>query len=114
MEPIYAVVSSGFSVSGDIDLRQKQLYAIAIPTINSGGGGVAIQGNYDTTSAKFVRMMDVRGQLASGDLLFSTVVGSRMAPWPTTLPTPAYARVEITGGAQVDTRTFVLLTTPRR
>lgn len=114
MDPIYAVVSSGFSVSGDIDLRKRSLYAIAVPTINSGGGGIAVQGNYDTTSARFVRMMDTRGQLASGDLLFSTLVGSRMAPWPAGMPTPPFARVEITGGAQVDTRTFVLLTTPRR
>ncbi len=114
MEPIYAVVASGFSVSGDIDLRKRQLYAISVPTINSGGGGIAVQGNFDTTSAKFVRMMDVRGQLGSGDLLFSTVLGSRMAPWPAGMPTPPYARVEITGGAQVDSRTFVLLTTPRR
>jgi hypothetical protein len=114
MTPIYAVVASGFAVSGDIDLRQRQLYAISVPTINSGGGGIAIQGNYDTTSARFVRMMDVRGQIGSGDLLFSTLVGSRMAPWPAGTATPPYARVEITGGAQVDTRTFVLLTTPRR
>jgi len=111
MDPIYAVVASGFTVSGDIDLRKRTVVAISIPTINS--GGVAIQGNYDTTSGRFYRLLDTRGQGGSGDLLFHTVTGSRMLPWPTTF-TPTYARVEVTGGAQTDNRTFVLLTAPRR
>jgi hypothetical protein len=110
MQPIIAVVASGFAISGDIDLRQRHIVAISVPTINS--GGVAVQGNYDTTSGRFFRLMDVRGQQGSGDLIFPTVTGSRMIMWPD-MPSPAFARVELIG-AQTDNRTFVLLTTPRR
>ena len=112
MDPIFAVIASGATVSGNVDLRQRQLQAIAVPVINS--GDTAIQGNYDTTSANFVRVLDVRGQQGSGDLRFPTLAGSRMVLWPTMMPSPAYARVEVIGITQTDNRTFVLLTTPRR
>ena len=111
MQPITAVVASGFAVSGDIDLRQRSIIGISVPTINS--GGVALQGNFNTTSGTFYRLMDTRGTQASGDLIFPTITGSRMVMWPAGMPSPSYARVELIG-AQTDNRTFVLLTTPRR
>ena len=112
MEPLYAVIASGFATSGNVDLRQRQIQAIAVPNINS--GDVALQGNYNTTSANFFRLLDVRGQQGSGDLRFPTVTGSRMIMWPPGMPSPTYARVEVIGITQTDNRTFVLLTTPRR
>lgn len=115
MDPIYAVIASGQTVSGNVDLRKRQLVAITVPVINS--GDLALQGNYDTTSANFFRLLDVRGQQGSGDLRFPTAAGSRMVVWPSMLPSPTYARVETVmsaTSAQTDNRTFVLLTAPRK
>lgn len=110
----YAVIASGFLVSGNVDLRQRRLEAIFVPTLLA-SGELAIQGNIDTTSAQFVRMMETREQ-ASGDLRFSVGVGSLMIPWPETVPQPAYARFEVitaAGSLQHDNRTLTLVTRPR-
>ena len=109
MSPLYAVVNSGFAVSGDIDLRQRALFGIAVPSITS--GDLAIQGNIDTTSAGFVRLLETRA-VTSGDLRFATGVGSRMAMLPADFPTPPYARLE-TLATQTNPATFTLFTIPR-
>lgn len=111
---LYATVASGGTVTGDVDLRKALLTGIMVPVINSADLGV--QGNVDTTSALFTRLLDVRGQLGSGDLRFFTQAGSRMVPWPEAVPQPAYVRFETimaTGSAQTDNRTLTLATRPR-
>lgn len=113
MLPIYAVINSGQRVSGDIDLTQKSLLGISVPTISS--GDLVIQGGVDTTSANFFRLLDVRAA-AGGDLRFPTGVGSRMVMLPKDFTSPPYIRLEAvmaTGSSQTDTRTFTLFTTPR-
>lgn len=115
MPPIaYAIIASGSNVSSEFDFRQYRLDAIFVPAVNS--GDLAVQANYDTTSANFLRMFDVRGQAGSGDLRFPVVTGSRMIPFAG-FQTPAYARFEMvmpTNSFQTDNRTLTLITRPRR
>ena len=113
MQQLYAVINSGFAVSGDIDLTQRRLFGVAVPVITS--GDLAIQGNIDTTSATFYRLLETRSP-GSGDLRFATGPGSRMVLLPEDIPTPAYIRLELittVGSPQADTRTLTLLTRPR-
>lgn len=113
MQPIYAVINSGQLISGDVDLRQRALLGIVVPTISS--GDLTIQGNTDTTSANFLRLLETRSP-GSGDLRMATGVGSRMVMLPGTFVSPPYVRLETvmaTGSAQTDARTFTLLTRPR-
>ena len=113
MQPIYAVINSGYVVSGDIDLRQQALLGVSVPSITS--GDLVVQGNTDTTSANFLRLLDIRAA-GGGDLRFPTGVGSRMVMLPDNFTTPPYVRLEIataTGSLQADTRTLTLLTRPR-
>ncbi len=113
MNPIYAIVNSGYLVSGDVDLRARALMGMVVPTITS--GDLVVQGNIDTTSANFLRLLDVRAA-AGGDLRFPTGVGSRMVMLPDDFSTPPYIRLETVtaaGSLQADTRTFTLLTRPR-
>lgn len=110
----FAVIASGFNVSGDVDLRQRKLDAVFIPTLG-GSGTLALQGNTDTTSGNFVRLLDSR-VAGAGDLQFQVGVGSRWLPWPTLINQPAYARFEVitqVGSVQTDNRTLTLVTRPR-
>lgn len=110
MQPIIAIVASGFSVSGDIDLRQRTLQAIFCPTL-AASGDLSVQANMDTTSGNYLRML-----VNSVDLRFPTGIGSRAVIWPSGLHTPAFARIEIIGAVgsmQTDNRTFVLQTNRR-
>ena len=110
----YAVIASGFLVSGNVDLRQRKLDAIFCPTVLA-SGTLAVQGNTDTTSGNFVRMLETRSP-GSGDFQFAVGVGSRWLPWPADVPQPAYARFEIVtaaGSLQADNRTLTLVTRPR-
>ena len=110
----FAVIASGFNVSGDVDLRQRRLDAIFVPTMG-GSGDLAVQGNFDTVSAGFFRMLDTR-EINSADLRFAVGVGSRMIPWPSGLSQPAYARFEMittVGSVQTTPRTLTLVTRPR-
>ena len=111
---LYAVVASGSTISGNVDLRRHVLEAIAVPVISSGALGV--QAGFDTTSALFTRILEPHGAVASGDLLFATGVGSRVISYPRDVFTPPYMRLETvmaTGSAQTDNRTFTMLTRPR-
>ena len=113
MQPLYAVINSGQTVSGDVDLTQRRLFGIAVPTINS--GELTLQGNSDTTSANFLRLLETR-TVTSGDLRFPTGLGSRMIMLPDGFPTPAYVRLETmmaAGSFQADARTLTLFTYPR-
>jgi hypothetical protein len=113
MEPLYAIVASGFNISGNIDLRKRALIGIHVPVLGA-SGDLAIQGNLDTTSATFLRYMETR--VGSGDLRFGTGLGSRYVALPPMLETLPYARLEIVGAAgsmQSDNRTFTLVTRPR-
>lgn len=113
MLPLYAVVNSGYTISGDIDLRQQALLGITVPSITS--ADLVIQGNVNTTSANFLRLLDVRAA-AGGDLRFPTGIGSRMVMLPADFTTPPYIRIETVtaaGSLQADARTFTLLTRPR-
>lgn len=114
MQPIYAVVSSGQRISGNIDLTQRALLGIAVPVVNS--CDLAIQGNVDTTSSNFMRLLFGTYAPGSSDLRFLTQAGSRMVMLPDNFATPPYARLETvmaTGSAQTDARTFTLITRPR-
>ena len=112
MPIIYAVVASGGTVSGDVDLRKAKLQAIYAPVVDS--GDLALRASFSTTSAEFVRLTDPLLQ-GSGDLRYPTAAGSRMVLY--TLPvTPPYVRLEVITPAnsfQTDNRTFTLLTRPR-
>lgn len=109
MEPFVAIVASGSSVSGTVDLTKRALLGVAVPVVTS--CDLALQGNLDTTSATFVRLLEARAP-GSGDLRFATGAGSRMILVPATLETPPYVRFE-TLVAQTDNRTLTLLTRPR-
>ena len=103
---IYASIPQSGSISGDIDLAfGSRIWAIAVPSITS--GDLLVQGNFDTTSANFLRLLDTRGQ-SSGDLRFATGPGSRMVPWPQDITSPQKARLE-TGVPQSNVCTFTLL-----
>ena len=114
MQPLYAVISSGQRISGNIDLTQRALLGISVPVVNS--CDLALQGNVDTTSATFTRLLYGVYAPGSSDLRFLTQAGSRMVMLPDNLPMPPYARLETvmaTGSAQTDARTFTLITRPR-
>lgn len=114
MQPIFAIIGSGQNVSSDIDLRKRKLVGIQVPTLGA-SGDLAIQGNFDTTSAGFVRYLDTRAA-GSADLRFATGLGSRFVTMPDFLHTLPYMRLEVigaTGSMQTDNRTFTLLTRPR-
>lgn len=113
MNPIYAIINSGYVVSGDVNLTQRALLGISVPTITS--GDLTIQGNTDTTSANFLRLLETRAP-GSGDLRFATGAGSRMVLVPEDFTTPPYIRLETitaAGSLQADARTLTLLTRPR-
>lgn len=105
---IYALVNSGQSVSGNIDARKASPQAIAVPTITS--GDLMLQGNFDTTSAAFVRIQ--KAQPNTGDLRFATGVGSLMLALVDAIPEVAYYRLE-TGVVQTNPATFTILARPR-
>ena len=110
----YAVIASGYNVSGDVDLRKRFLEAIFVPTLLA-SGTLGIQGNVDTVSAQFVRALETR-EPSSADLQFAVGIGSRYINWPRDVPQPAYARFEIitaAGSLQHDNRTLTLVTRPR-
>jgi hypothetical protein len=89
---IFTSIPSGSTVSSDLDLSfGTRLWAIAVPAISS--GDLLIQGNFDTTSANFLRLLDSRAP-GSGDMRFATGPGSRMIMWPPDLPTPQKMRLE--------------------
>lgn len=101
---------SGF-VSGDIDLRQGQLCAIFVPTMNGATALLTVMGGFDTTSANFLRCVRENNPVttaALGDLRWLTGTGSRMALWPSPYPTPPYVRLE-TDVAQTGARSFQIL-----
>ena len=110
----FAVIASGYLISGDVDLRQRALEAIFVPTLLA-SGTLAVQGNTDNVSAGFFRMLDPRG-LSSADLFFGVGIGSRWIGWSRDWPSPAYARFEIVtaaGSLQHDNRTLTIVTRPR-
>lgn len=110
MPQLFAIVASGYKISGDIDLRKHILEAISVPVITS--GDLAVQAGFDTTSALFTRVLEPHGAVASGDLRFATGLGSRMITYPRDAFTPPYMRLEALT-TQTDARTFSLLTRPR-
>ncbi len=115
MPPLdYAVVASGANVSGNVDLSQRRLDAIFVPTLPV-SGTLTLQGNVDTTSAGFRRMLEMR-QPGSGDLQVAVGVGSRFIPWFDDWPTPAFGRFEFitaAGSFQTSPVTLTLVTRPR-
>lgn len=110
MPTLFAIVASGFAVSGDIDLRKHILEAIAVPTITS--ADLLVQAGFDTTSALFTRVLEPHGAVASGDLRMATGLGSRTVSYPRDAFTPPYMRLE-TAVTQTDNRTLSLLTRAR-
>ncbi len=109
MDPIFAIVSSGTNVSGDLDLRKRRLVGVYVPSVSS--AALALQGNFDTTSANFFRFLETRSP-GSGDLLLACGVGSRFLPL-SGFDTPPYMRLEFVtsaGSFQTDNRTMTLLT----
>lgn len=103
---LYTTIVSGAAVSGNVDLTQEhRLVAIAVPGITS--ADLLIHGSFNTTSADFQRLLETRSP-GSGDLRFATGPGSRMVLAPL-IYNPNYVRLE-TAVAQIDTRTFTLLT----
>lgn len=104
-----ATIPLSGSVSGDIDLRtlRKGIIAIAVPTITS--GDLLIQGNFDSTSAGFVRLQRSPFDTpTSGDLRFASGPGSLMIVWPSIVPVPSFLRLE-SGVSQAAARIFTIL-----
>ena len=114
MPLLYTTIVSGSAVSGTVDLSQyPHLICIGVPGVMS--AALIMQGNWDSGSAGFQRLLETRiptnsGSLpGSGDLTFATGPGSRMVMWPLqALITPPYVRLETTV-IQSDVRTFVVL-----
>ena len=110
----YAVIRSGYNVSTDVDLTKRVIEAIFVPTLLA-SGTLGVQGNHDTVSAAFYRLLDTR-QPGSLDLQFAVGIGSRYINWPSNFPQPAFARFEMitaAGSFQHDNRTLTLVTRPR-
>ena len=107
MNPIYAVIASGYVGSQAIDLRQSLgVRAIAVPLMTS--GDLLLQGAMDSTSGSFARLIETRAP-GSGDLRFATGPGSRWVALPSVFETlPPYLRLEASV-QQTDTRTLTLL-----
>src|SRR5437867_138978 len=98
MQPIFATINSGFTVSGDIDLRKRILVALAIPVVDS--CQLAWQGALDQTSSTFQRVaemrfpgsMDYRQQVGAGSMfvMYPRDQGAYTPPWmrlETVMPT---------------------------
>ena len=100
---LYAVVNSGQTVSGNIDVSKGVVSHIIAPTITS--GDLFLQGNVDTTSANFFRMQNP--PVNSGHLRLATGAGSAMMTLAGLL-TPPWLRLEA-AVTQTDVRTFTLL-----
>lgn len=107
---LFALVNSGATVSGDIDLRKHVAEAIFATVMTS--GDLLVQGSFDTTSANFVRLLEPHGAVASGDLRIPFGVGSRFATFPRDSFTPPYMRLE-TSVAQTSPASFAILARPR-
>ena len=108
----YTTLLSGTTVGPNVDLSQRIIDAIYVPTW-AASCDLLIQGNPgDQTSANFFRLMDTRAA-GSADLRFAIGIGSRMLPWPPGVPQPAYARFEA-AVATTDIRTLTLVTRNRR
>ena len=110
MPQIFALINSGFNVSGDIDLRKHALVSIRVPTITS--GDLAVQGNIDSTSAGYLRLLETRVP-GSGSLRFAAGPGSCQIQWPRSIETPAFARLETLGSAMTNPATLTLLVQAR-
>ena len=105
---LYTTINSGQKVSGDIDLSKFAPGAIGFPALTSPeSSDYFLQGNFDTTSANFMRLMEARTP-NSGDFRMAVGVGSRMYPMPTIFAYPAFARLEA-AVAVADVRTFTIL-----
>lgn len=111
MPALAVTVALSGSISGDVDVRQGMPYAIWCPTITS--GDLLLQGNYDTTSANFVRMQAnaFYGAAVSGDLRLAAGPGSCMLILSKDVQFPPYLRIE-TAVKQAAARSFQLLYRP--
>lgn len=98
---LYTTIASGVAIGPDVDMRAGQLGLIAVPTIDS--ANLYVRGGFDTTSAIFMRMQDI-----NGDILFPTATGSRMVAWPLGTLTPPYIRLELSA-ATTTPRTLTIL-----
>jgi hypothetical protein len=105
MPIIEAVISSGSTISGDVDIKDARLVAISCPVVTS--CDLAVRGSFDTTSANFKRIQ--RTQPNTGDMRFAVGVGSNMLLWSTHEPHPSFVRLEALV-AQTDNRTFLIHT----
>lgn len=101
-ETIFATIAQSASVSGDIAVTGADLFGLWCPIVTS--AAMYLQGNFDTTSANFVRLTNPAG---SGDWIFAAGPGSRaITLQDAAFPFP-YLRVEV-GTPQADIRTVAL------
>ena len=77
-------------VSGDIDLTGAELVGIFAPTVTS--CDLRFQGNYDTTSANFLRMADVDG---GADWVWALGTGSKGTVVTDVAHVVPFARLEL-------------------
>ena len=115
MIPITTVIASGFTVSGDIDLRRRIAVGIFTPVIDSAALG--FRASFDQTSANFVRLTEPRFP-GSLELRIPVGGGSLMALLSPDqgLYSPSWLRIETlmpAGSLQTDNRTLTLWTIPR-
>lgn len=99
----YGVILSGSTVSDDIGIVRAALVGLLAPTITS--GQLFIQGNFNTTSAGFVRIGKKDG---TGDFAWSLGVGSNALNVTEEVAPFSQLRLE-TSVAQTDTRTFTII-----
>ncbi len=93
---------SGF-VTGDIGLIRAEKIAILFPVMTS--GQAFLQGNFDTTSAGFVRVGQADG---SADFFMATGIGSNGFVVSDVLVAMSHARVEM-GVAQSAVRSITII-----
>lgn len=99
---MYTVIASGATHSGDVSLRDAIFATAFVPVVTSGDW--YLKGNWSTTSANFVRLLDVT---AGGFYKPIIEAGSKSLPLHDIVGACPYFRFECSA-AQTDNRTITI------
>lgn len=100
----HAVVASGDTLSGIVDVRNAAMLAISVPT-SIVSGNMFVQAAFNTTSANFHRLQNEAG---SGDLLLAAGAGAKMFGVPLAAPV-RFCRAQLSN-AQTSPQTLTFIT----
>lgn len=99
---LYTTIASGSTHSGDVSLKDALFATAFFPVVTSADW--YIKGSFNTTSANFVRLLDVTG---GGYYKPLVDAGSRCVPLHDVVGATPYFRFECST-AQTDTRTITI------